>query len=224
MRRRPGPSVVGRCRRRGGGLWCSSRHEAAYRVITRLSQQIRVIRPSPCRAGDPGGVLTCPHDRRIHRRRLVHQTGRVRDGQQALQHGVPGLFVGHPAMPGPDRLPRTEYVQHIPPGDPAPLGVNDSFDHRPGIGERPASFTSTDREQILDQRPLRRLTATEPRHDQQHPSRQPKPSPKTPYHLTAYVLTMLVVAMLQCLARYNLQLTQVAMTHPDAFSSCLINT
>jgi hypothetical protein len=56
----------------------------------------------------------------------------VRHRQKFGQDPVSGSVAALASVPFPNRLPRTELGRHVPPGDPAPVPVNDAFDH-PGI-------------------------------------------------------------------------------------------
>lgn len=105
-----------------------------------------------------------PRDRRIHRYRPVHQPLGVGLRDQRLHDRVPGAFGREPAMPGPHGLPRAEHCRKIAPRDPAPIPVNDPFQHRPRVRELPTRATRRPRQHPIDQRPLSIRKQPKPRH------------------------------------------------------------
>ncbi|MGY4646372.1 hypothetical protein ACVWWN_000168 [Mycobacterium sp. URHB0021] len=108
---------------------------AANAMVRRRAGQIRVIRPSPGAAGDVRGVLVSTGNRGIHRHRSVDGPGFVGSGQQPSQHDIAGAFGAHPSVPGPDRLPRSEHLGHLSPGDPTPVPVNNPLDDLASISK-----------------------------------------------------------------------------------------
>ena len=92
----------------------------------------------PVLAATSGRVLMSTSDRRVHRDRPVDLSGLVGCRGQPLQHPVPGAVSGHAPVPGPDRLPGTEDLGQIAPGDAGPIPVDDRLDHGPRVGEGPA--------------------------------------------------------------------------------------
>ena len=67
-------------------------------------------------------------------------------------------------MPGPHGLPRAEHCRKIAPRDPAPIPVNDPFQHRPRVRELPTRATRRPRQHPIDQRPLSIRKQPKPRH------------------------------------------------------------
>lgn len=110
-------------------------------------------------------MLMSTDNRRVHRHRPVDRSDGVRAGEKSLKDMVPGAVTSQASMPGPDRLPRTEYLWYIAPGDPTPVAVDNAFDHRSGIGEGTTTPAGPDGEQIRDRGPLRvreRLESSHP--------------------------------------------------------------
>src|SRR5258705_4662389 len=93
-------------------------------------------------------------NRGIHRHSTVDGPGFVGSSQQPSQHDIPGAFGAHPSVPGPDRLPRSEYLGHVSPGDPTPVPVDDPFDNLTSISKGSALLASSRWQKLFDQYPL----------------------------------------------------------------------
>lgn len=94
---------------------------------------------SPCVAGDVGGALVGPVDRAVHRHGPADEFDLLRIGQQRGQDPVPGRVTAVAAVPFPYRLPGSEALRHIAPGDSAPISVEDNLRHRAVLTEGPAA-------------------------------------------------------------------------------------
>jgi hypothetical protein len=97
---------------------------------------------SPCVAGEVGGVLVGPVDREVHRHCSVDQFRLLNIGQQRGQDPVPGPVTAVAAVPFSHRLPGSEALGHIAPGDSAPIPAEDALYHRAVIAEGPAAIPS----------------------------------------------------------------------------------
>lgn len=109
----------------------------------------------------------------VHRQRPIDHPRSVRGSDDLRGRPIPRPIERHPAMPGPHRLPGTEYLWQITPRDPCPVTVDDALDHRAGVGEPPPRPARGTRQHLLDQRPLSIRKHLKPR----HPSRLPAAAP-----------------------------------------------
>lgn len=94
-------------------------------------------------------VLMCTIDRRVHRHVPVEFPGRVRLGQQPRVDPVPGAVGAEPAVPLPDRLPRTERHGQASPRNARTETEDNALDHLPVLAKRPPTLTIRRRQQRL---------------------------------------------------------------------------
>lgn len=106
-------------------------------------------------AWEAGSVLMGTIDRGIHRHLPIDQSSRVSLGQQGSKDLVPGTVNTETSVPFPDRLPRSEVLGKIAPGNPYPVAVDHSFGCSPVVVERPSAFARRVRHERRDQVPLR---------------------------------------------------------------------
>ena len=103
-------------------------------------------------------------DRRVDRYSPVHHAAVASIGQQGCQEAIPGASTAIAAVPFPQRLPGLELRRHIPPGDPAPIPVDNALDHSTVDPKRATGPTSRQRKLGTDERPLGVIQNSRTRH------------------------------------------------------------
>lgn len=83
-------------------------------------------------------MLVRTADRGVDRDRPVQLPVRVGADQQRVEDAIPGPVRSPGPVALPHRLPGTEIVGHVAPGDPAPVAVDDPLDDLPVIPPRPS--------------------------------------------------------------------------------------
>ena len=86
-------------------------------------------------------MLVGAEDRGVHTDRPVHDPGGVGVGQQSRENVVPGAIAGVAAVPLPQRLPRPELGRDIPPGQAAPVSVDDALEYSTVVSKRAPATT-----------------------------------------------------------------------------------
>lgn len=122
----------------------------------------------------------CSGDRGVDRHVPIDQLGPVGVLMETTLDEIPGAVIGQALMPLPDGLPRPEQLGQITPGDPAPVSVDDRFDHQPGVRERTPLLPCRARHDIRDQSPLIIREKLKLRHDINDPSSHPNYLTDTP--------------------------------------------